>query len=75
MNFNTSYVVIKRHLLLLHLRKMYHFNTSYVVIKPAMVNNGFEFEVYFNTSYVVIKRDLVKGLWNGIKFQYIICCY
>ena len=54
-DFNTSYVVIKRHLAKHFLLSLYHFNTSYVVIKPLLKVLLLAVLKDFNTSYVVIK--------------------
>ena len=67
-NFNTSYVVIKRNLVILIVRPLRYFNTSYVVIKRERYNCSRDHStisihlmlllIRFNKRTITISRDI-----------------
>ena len=67
-NFNTSYVVIKRNLVILIVRPLRYFNTSYVVIKRERYNCSRDHSTIsihlmlllnrFNKRTITISRDI-----------------
>ena len=74
-HFNTSYVVIKRHMQSLVQMQKNNFNTSYVVIKPLFLCLCPRLpSISIHLMLLLNAFGLVHLLYKNT-FQYILCCY